>query len=86
MLPDYTPKRQKPTRWTRFKWWLEDLVPYAINIGFVAAICLLLWWLIPRFPRYPRCPKCDRTVHPMDVYCSECGQQLRITKNNELWK
>ena len=39
----------------------------------VAAIFLFFWWLMPR------CPKCDRIVHPMDVYCSGCGQQLRTT-------
>lgn len=76
MLPHYNPNRQKPTRWARFKWWLEDLMPYAIVIGCVAAILLFFWWLMPR------CPKCDRMVHPMDIYCSECGHQLRM-KNYE---
>ena len=78
MLPYYNPNRKPLTRWERFTGWLEDITPYIVIFGIIAATCLFFIWLMPK------CPECDAYIHPMDTYCSKCGHQLRTTKSVRL--
>ncbi len=76
MLPRYTncltrSNRPSPTRWERFTDWICDLTPYKVFAVIAAAVILFFMYIIPH------CPKCDSCIHPMDVYCSKCGHQLR---------
>ena len=71
MLPHYIRETIKPTRWERFKWWLDDIMPYVWFFGIIGGICLFFWFMMPR------CPECDSFIHPMDAYCGKCGHQLR---------
>ena len=74
MLPHYNSKRKPLTRWERIASWFEEAMPYIYIFYIITAIHLFVWWIMPK------CPECDEYVHPMAVYCSECGHQLRTTE------
>lgn len=73
MLPHYNPSRKPSARWDRFTDWLDYIRPYIVIIGIVGAIYMFFYWMMPR------CAECNHFVHPMDVYCAQCGHQLRTT-------
>ena len=73
MLPHYRTKIEPETRWEVFKEWLSDITPFAVFIIVVVILFIIIHSSIPH------CPKCNKQIHPMYVYCSQCGYQLRTT-------
>lgn len=55
----------------------EDTVAaLVIGILVVTFICALVFNISETYA----CPFCGHHAYPSDVYCSDCGKQLRITK------
>ena len=70
---NYQPPKPKP--WYKRAWDdFCDFLPLVVTFGAVVALVVFIYCMIPN------CPYCNAKIHPMDVYCSECGQQLRTTK------
>ncbi len=73
MLPSYDPNLKPLTRWERITSWFEEAEPIILLLCLFGGIILIFMLIVPK------CQECDHYIHPMDVYCSNCGHQLRTT-------